>query len=201
MQVSRRLLSSLVIVTALANVPAVTEAQAPRRPVSVGLGLGATLPISDFASDTKTGWHGTGFLQYEPERNVWGVRGEVGYHRSGYTDEFLGAVGAEPDDDLSNSILHAGATALLLGNKRDKGLTPYLLGGLGYYRLTVSVAQGTAVQSESANGFGFSGGAGVRLGRNTGAYLEARFHSFSITPEGGEKSTYQMIPVTFGIRF
>ncbi len=123
------------------------------------------------------------------------------YHRSQYTDDFRGAVGADPDDDLTNSILHAGAAAVLLGNKRDKGLTPYLIGGLGLYRLTASVAQGTSVQSESANGFGFNGGAGVRLGRNSGFYLEARFHQFSITPDGGTSSTYQLIPVTLGVRF
>lgn len=185
-----------LLVLATANL----GAQAARRPVTVGLGGGATIPLGDFASDTKTGFHGLAFIQYEPERNVWGVRGEVAMHRSDYTDEFLGAVNADPDDDLSNTVSYAGATAVLLG-KRDGGMTPYLLGGFGAYRLTASVKVGTTVQSESANGFGFSGGAGLRFGRSAGFFVEARFHQFSITPEGDEKSTYQMIPVSLGIRF
>jgi opacity protein-like surface antigen len=172
-----------------------------RRPVSVGLGVGATVPISDFADDTKAGAHGGAFLQYEPEMGVWGVRGEVGYHRSDYTDEFLFAVGAAPGDDLHNSVLHVGATALLIGNKRDQAVTPYLLGGLGFYRVTATFTSGSTSLSESENGFGFNGGAGIRVGRQVGFFVEARFHQFSITPDGLEKSTYQMIPVTVGLRF
>jgi opacity protein-like surface antigen len=178
-------------------------AQAPRRPVSVQVGVGGTVPIGDFAQDTKTGFHGMAALQYEPDRNIWGVRGEVALHRSGYTDDFLGDVGASPDDDLSNDVLHVGAAAVLLGARREQGLTPYLLGGAGLYRLTASAKQGTAVLSESANGFGFSVGAGLRLGRSTGMTLEVRWHQFSVTPdgEGATKTTYQMIPVTLGVRF
>ncbi|MGQ0648295.1 MAG: outer membrane beta-barrel protein [Gemmatimonadaceae bacterium] len=172
-----------------------------RRPVSVGLAVGATVPTSDFADDTKTGLHGAAFLQYEPDAGIWGVRGEVSYHRSQYTDDFLGAVAATPDDDLNNGVFHAGATALLIGNNRNQGVTPYLLGGLGLYRLTVSVSDGSTTLSDSENGFGFNGGAGIRIGRSAGFFVEARFHRFSITPELGEKSTYQMIPVTVGVRF
>lgn len=181
-------------------------AQAARRPVSVGLGLGPTMPLGDFATDTKTGLHGTGYLQYEPERNIWAVRGEFAYHRSDYTDEFLGSVNADPDDKLSNGVTYVGATAVLLGRKKSGSLTPYFLGGLGGYRLTATQTTGSASQSESANGFGFSGGAGVRFGVNSGFFLEARFHQFSVTPDADPgqvavKTTYQMIPVTVGFRF
>ena len=176
------------------------DAQA-RRPVTVGLGVGGTVPLSDFADDTKTGWHGTGFLQYEPDAGIWAVRGEVGYHRQKYTDDFLFAVGASSGDDLDNSVLHVGATALLIGTRRDQGVTPYLLGGLGMYRVTATFSSGSTSLSESENGFGFNGGAGIRVGRNAGFYVEARFHQFSITPEGLDKSTYQMIPLTVGVRF
>lgn len=197
-------LASVVLAASFA--PDDLGAQAPRRPVSIGLGGGGTLPIGDFASDTKTGLHGTGYLQYEPERNVWAVRGEFSYHRSDYTDEFLGAVNADPDDDLRNGVSYLGAAAVLVGRKKEGGLTPYLLGGFGAYRLTASQTTGSTVQSESANGFGFNAGAGIRLGATSGFFLEARFHQFSITPDAApgqtaEKSTYQMIPVTLGFRF
>lgn len=187
------------VATSLALVPA-AGAQA-RRPVSVGLAVGSTVPLSDYANDTKIGVHGAGFLQYEPDKGIWGVRGEVAYHRSDFTDEALGDVGAQPGDNVRSAITHVGATALLIGNKRDRSVTPYLLGGLGLYRVTVSASSGTLSLSSSENGFGFNGGAGLRVGRNTGFFVEARFHQFSITPDGGTKSTYQMIPVTVGVRF
>ncbi len=160
---ARRIAFPLCASLAAVVMSAAAEAQAPRA-VSVGLGVGATIPLGDFASDTKTGAHGTAYLQYEPERNVWAVRGEFGYHRSDYTDDFLGDVGADPDDNLSNSVSYLGATALLIGRKRDGAVTPYLLGGLGAYRMTATFASGPASISESANGVGFNAGAGIRWG-------------------------------------
>lgn len=182
-------------------------AQAPRRPVTVGLGGGGTVPLGDYAKDVKTAWNAIGLLQYEPANSMWGVRGEVQYHRSGYTDSFISDVGATADDKLSNGVLYAGASALLLGTKRERGFAPYLIGGLGWYRQTATLKGATATSlSQSEDGFGFSGGAGIRFGRSSGVFVEARFHQFSFTTDGGTgvgkvKSTNQLIPVTVGILF
>ena len=200
-----RALAGLGYVAVSLTVVRPATAQSAVRPVAVGIAIGGTMPISTFANDTKTGAHGEAFLQYEPARGIWGVRGEVAYHRSQFTDEALGDVGAAPGDNVRNGITNVGATALLVGNKRDRSVTPYLLGGFGLYRVTVSSAAGSLSRSASENGFGFNGGAGLRVGRSTGLFVEARFHQFSISPkdENGVaiKSTYQMIPVTVGLRF
>jgi opacity protein-like surface antigen len=177
----------------------VAVAQSARK-VQVGLLGGATVPIGTFADDVKSGFHGGAFLQYEPDQNIWGVRGEAQYNRAQYTEAFRGDVGASPDDELHNGLLYAGAAAILIGRNRDRGVTPYLLGGGGLYRVTATLG-GAVSTSFSENGFGFNGGAGVRFGRSAGFFLEVRFHSFTITPEGAESSTYQMIPVSAGIRF
>ncbi|MGQ0764825.1 MAG: outer membrane beta-barrel protein [Gemmatimonadota bacterium] len=189
-----RLASTLQIV-----VPALLVAQAPR-PVQVGIGGGATVPIGTFADDVKSGFHGAAFVQYEPAANIWGVRGEVLYTRSELTEEARGDVGAGPDDELNTGVLAVQASAILMGRRRDRGITPYLIGGLGLYRLTVT-RSGDVDLSDSENGFGFSGGAGVRFGRTSGVFAEIRFHSFTLTPEGAESTSYQMIPVTVGVRF
>ncbi len=191
-----------LLCTALVFVAGDVEPQAPTRLVSVGLGGGGTVPIGDYSSDAKTGWHGGGYLQYEPTANIWGVRGEAWFNRSAFTEEFLGATGAAPDNGASNSTLYVGAAAVLLGNKRDASVTPYLLGGLGVYRLTATL-EDTASSirtSVSENGFGFNGGAGVRLGRGAGVFIEARYHQYSFSSDG-ESTTYAFIPVTIGIRF
>lgn len=205
---SRRLVRTLIYSTVLVvSVSAAVHAQAPR-PVTVGIAVGATMPISDFANDTKTGYHGAGYLQYEPAGGIWGVRGEGSYHRSDFTDEALGDIGADPDDDITNSITHVGVAAVLLGRGRARTVTPYALGGLGYYRVTVSASSGSLSLSESESGFGFNGGAGIRFGRQVGFFLEARYHQFSITTEDPDdpansdvKSTFRMIPVSIGVRF
>lgn len=205
---SRRLVRTFLYSSVLvAGVSTAAHAQAPR-PVTVGIAVGATMPISDFANDTKTGYHGAGYLQYEPAGGIWGVRGEASYHRSDFTDEALGDIGADPDDDITNSITHVGVAAVLLGRGRDRTVTPYALGGLGYYRVTVSASGGSISSSVSESGFGFNGGAGLRFGRAVGFFIEARYHQFSITAEDEDdplatevKSTFRMIPVSIGVRF
>ena len=187
---------------ALCTLPSLVMAQAPRRPVSVGLGGGGTVPIGDFADDVKTGPHILGFLQYQPAIGPWAVRGEVMYSRARYTDNFLDDVGATRGDDLSSGVLFGGASALYTGGRRNGGVSPYVIGGLGLYRLTATLKDdsGTSV-SRSENGFGFNGGAGVRFGGSLGVFVEARFHQFSITPERGPKATSQLIPVSLGFSF
>ena len=175
------------------------DSQTPRK-VQVGLGGGATLPMGDYADDVKSGFHGLAYLQYEPERNIWGVRGEALYTRGDFTEEARGDAGVGPDAKVYSSTLYLGASAVLLGRKRDRGLTPYLLGGLGYYRTTATI-DGTVSQSVTESGVGYSGGAGVRFGKEMGFFVESRFHAFSVSPEGGAKSTYQMIPLSVGVRF
>lgn len=60
-----------------------------------------------------------------------------------------------------------------------------MIGGLGLYSQTVKFEDTSGVtQSTTESGFGFSGGAGIRFGRATAFFVEARFHQFSVTPEG-----------------
>lgn len=189
-------------VVAAGLIPSLSAAQAARRPVTVGLGGGATVPIGDFAEDVKTGWNGLAFLQYHPVGGPWAVRGEVGYHRAGYTDDFLADVGASTDDEFSNTVTQVGVGALYLAGAGARSTSPYLVGGLGLYRLTARLQEaGGVALTESENGFGFNGGVGVRFGGSTSLFVEARFHQFSITAEEGAKSTYRMVPVVLGFTF
>ncbi len=183
-------------------VPVLAMAQAPRRPVTVGLGGGGTVPTGDFANDVKTGAHFLGFLQYRPATGPWAVRGEVLYSHAKYTDDFLSDVGATAGDDLSSGVVYAGASALYSTGRGNARTAPYLIGGLGLYRLSATLKDDSnASVSRSENGFGFNGGAGVRFGGSMGFFVEARFHQFSITPEGQPKSTSRLIPVSAGFSF
>ena len=194
----------LTLAFALATVPTLSSAQQrATRALSVGLGGGGTVPLGDFANDVKTGWNGLAHVQYQPAGGgPWAVRAEAQYSGAKYTDDFLGAVGASPGDNLTNNVLSVGASALYHLSGRDGSVRPYLIGGLGLYRLTASLKDGSGLTvSDSENGFGFSGGAGLRFGGPVGVFVEARFHQFSVTPKGGDKSTSRFIPVSIGVAF
>jgi opacity protein-like surface antigen len=199
-QVSRTLpvlLAALVLAASSAS----AQQRAPRA-LSVGVGGGGTVPIGDFANDVKTGWNALGFFQYQPvAEGPWAVRAEALYTRAGYTDDFLADVGATPDDDLRNSVLYVGASALYHVSA-GTGVRPYVMGGLGLYELTASLTDGSGIStSDSESGFGFNGGVGLRFGGPVAFFVEARFHQFSITPTDGAKSTSRFIPVTLGFSF
>lgn len=200
---SRVPVGALSLALAIAALPVASGAQerAPRA-LSVGLGGGGTVPVGDFANDVKTGWNGLAYFQYQPvSEGPWAVRAEAQYSSAKYTDDFLNFVGATAGDDLTNKVLYAGASALY-HVKGGTGVRPYFIGGLGLYELTASLKDQSGIStSDSETGFGFNAGAGIRFGGALGFFLEARFHQFSITPEGGEKSTSQFIPISFGITF
>lgn len=189
------------LVLALTAPGAVAQQRAPRV-LSVGIGGGGTVPLGDFANDVKTGWNALGFFQYQPvAEGPWAVRAEAQYSRARYTDDFLLDVGATPDDDLHNSVLYAGVSALYHLNGGN-GVRPYVIGGLGLYELTASLTDGSGIStSDSESGFGVNGGIGLRVGGPVAFFVEARFHQFSITPTGGVKSTSRFIPVTVGVSF
>lgn len=189
---------------ALVAVPMVAGAQqrAPRV-LSVGLGGGGAVPVGDFANDVKTGWNVNGHLQYQPvAEGPWAVRAEVMYMRSDLTDEAISAGGGTTDQTWTNSVLYAGVAAPFFLAGRAGSVRPYVIGGLGLYSQTIKLDDTGGISSSvTETGFGFNGGAGIRFGGSMGLFVEARFHQFSITPTGGEKTTAQFIPVSLGFTF
>ena len=130
------------------------------------------------------------------------VRVEALYTRSNLTDDAITAGGGLPDQKWTSGVFYAGVAAPYYISGRAGTVRPYVIGGLGLYSQTVKFEDTSGVtQSTTESGFGFNGGAGIRFGRAMGFFVEARFHQFSITPDGGEKSTGQFIPVSFGFTF
>lgn len=199
-------LAALALLT-LATIPVRAGAQQRAatgpRALSVGFAGGGAVPVGDLANDVKTGWHLNGHLQYQPAtEGPWAVRVEALYMRSDLTDDAISAGGGTPDQSWTNGILYAGVAAPYYLSGRSGTVRPYLIGGLGLYSQTVKFEDTSGVtQSTTESGFGFNGGAGIRFGRSMGVFVEARFHQYSITPSGGEKSTGQFIPVSLGFTF
>lgn len=145
--------------------------------LSLGLMGGAALPRGDFGDAFDTGWHAQAALGLRFPLVPVGLRVEGTYA------SFPSNV-----DGLSDAtVLGLGATGVY--DLPVPLVTPYLLGGVGYYR---------AELEDTENKFGWNAGAGVRL-RLPGLtpFIEARYYSIDLP--GSARMEY--LPVTIGLTF
>ena len=153
------------------------------KPVALGIAAGAAIPIGDFGDFYNTGFNGTVGLGISSVGTPLGLRFEGMYNKFFGRDDIAGN---QPD---ARAIV---GTANLVYSLPAQGITPYVIGGAGYYGLKVDMPN-----AESVNKFGLNGGVGALFplsGFN--AYVEARFHHVFT-----DVSSTQFVPVTFGIMF
>lgn len=158
------------------------SAQSPK-PVSIGLAVGAAIPVGDLADVYNTGYNGTVSL------GLSSVGTPIGLRLDGMYNKVLGR------DDVSVNQPDArilGGTANLVYGLPGTGIRPYLIGGAGYYGLKPDVDN-----IESENKFGLNGGLGALFQlSNFNTFVEARLHHVFT-----DVSSTQFIPVTIGILF
>jgi len=152
------------------------------KPVSIGVAAGAAIPTGTLGDSWSTGYNVTGMLGLHSYASPVGLRIEGMYNHFG---------GKEEAGDPSAVKIWAG-TANLVYNIKGTGITPYLIGGAGYYGVDRD-----SPNFPSENKLGLNGGIGAAFplsGFNT--FVEARFHHVFT-----EDHAVQFIPVTFGITF
>lgn len=172
---------SFLAVAALAAVAlsATTSSAQSAKPVSIGISLGAAIPVSDLADDYKTGYNGTLSLGFQSAGSPIGFRIDGMYNKLSAKDDI-----ALPD------IIITSANANLVYTLPGVGIRPYLIGGAGIYGYKSDVS-GANTNSD----FGVNGGIGASFplsGFTT--FVEARYHHI-FTPDIATR----FIPVTFGI--
>lgn len=146
--------------------------------VQMGVGGGPSFPIGDFSDEVDPGFNVQVGARVGIPLFPLGVRVDGLYNR------WSGADG--------NSNVLGGTAAAELGLPGIV-ISPYFLGGAGYYR--TSIAHGDHKDEE--NGVGYTAGLGARFGLlGYGVFAEARLHH---VPVHGE--SVQFIPVTFGVNF
>ena len=171
-----------------ASVALAGGAEAQANPISFGITAGATKAIGDFSDGVNLGYHAGALVQYNGPDLPVGIRADVVYHRFSVKDV------------NANTSITAGTVNLVYSFPMDAGaqITPYLIGGVGYYHASFSCSScGTGETSSSDNKFGVNGGAGVTIplsGFST--FIEARFHNVFT-----DSSSTRFIPVSVGIMF
>jgi opacity protein-like surface antigen len=160
--------------------------------VYLGLGGGATFPVSNLSNSFNTGYNILADLGAHFPGSPIGVR----------LDGMFNQLPAKVASTGNAQIWTANAN-LVVSLIPGAMFTPYLIAGAGYYNgdyhIFANSSSGTVVSGGNihANNFGLNGGGGVKLGLGSIAlFAEARYHYIFTNPDH-----FMMIPITAGIRF
>ena len=181
---------SLLTLAVMASMLASTPARA-QLATSLGVAAGASVPMSNFGDRTSTGYHLMLTLGVKAPLVPISFRAEGMFNEFDYNNDG-GTSGGATFRAVEKSARVWGATAN--ASLSSSGLLgPYVIGGIGVYRVTeaVPIFGGT----RSANDFGGNIGGGVRFELSGfSAYAEARYHWVGDTD-------VRLLPITFGLTF
>lgn len=169
--------SFAIVAAALAFSAAETQAQ-----VGFSIAGGPSFATGDFGDGLDMGYHAKVAAAFSLPMLPIGLEADAMWTRFNVSDV----------EDSHVQFLNGTLNAVV--NIPTPGITPYIIGGVGYYNTKVEMGSLDADE----NDFGVNVGAGVRLGLVGlgGVFAEARLHN--VFTEG--EST-RFIPVSLGIRF
>ena len=152
------------------------------KPVQIGVAAGAAVPLSDLGNAFGTGFNVTGTIGINVPLLPIGFRIDAAYNQ----------FGAKGGSNVNAKI--AGVSGNVVFGMPGVVITPYFIGGVGYYRVSSSAS---GIGTAASNHFGFNGGAGLKLPLLVfSAFIEARYNR--VSENGGSTS---FIPVTIGVMF
>jgi opacity protein-like surface antigen len=169
-----------VLLSLITLVPLGTSQAQISNPLKFTIFAGAALPVGDTQDAVKTGYTIGGALDFRVPLSPIGVRGEVLY--SGFDSKL---------SDESGSDLGFNTNVVAWLPVPTGGLIqPYLTAGPSFSRLDGS-------SSEAENKWGFNAGGGLQFALGgLGTRLDVRYRRIST-----EGSSFQYIPITFGVTF
>lgn len=217
---SRRLLAAAavaVLAPVALHAQAQSAASVAARPISFGISGGAALVQGDLSDAFGTGFIVGGHLKYASPTLPVGFRADVNYSRNG----------AKEGADANLSAITGFANAVFTFAPQTSTLRPYVLGGLGFGRVTIDadfdfddleargprtapvaaklptgngarVAQSGGISvSDNETGFAFQIGAGLEIPLS-GITGFGEIGYQRVSLDGGSLG---MIPIRFGVRF
>jgi opacity protein-like surface antigen len=212
-------LSAAAALSAAAVLPGALRAQLPSqdpaaastsaRPIRLGFGGGMVVPREGANARTvKSGMHGQGFVLVQLPAGLPALRFNVDASRmrlvpSGAQAPTVPLPGATPPtpDETVRSML-AGVASLKVDLLRGP-VRPYVMAGLGAFRLSDEKQTGLGDDVRSQVDFGVEGGAGlsIRLGP-IDAFAETRLQNVYTKQQGLiDQKSIRAFPITFGLIF
>lgn len=187
--------------------PAAAQAFVPSgRILSVGLGGGVTVPVSDAKDAFDNGINGHGFVRLNLPLFPIQPRLDFTFQKLDVKDvafaapDFTGGESFTGGDQQVLSTLAQGQIALIQAGP----VQPYLVAGVGFSSFKTTLDGGTTSGTieDRTTKFTVSGGAGVnvKLGPVSG-YVEGRLDNIMNDGELVDFSSVQLVPVSFGIVF
>jgi Outer membrane protein beta-barrel domain len=172
----KRVLLGLI---ALGSIAASSPAAAQRPRLS--LGVGGVKPSGDYGAFDNMGWHVLGALEVGVPRSPLAVRGDVAYGQTTHQGGSLLTGNTTLSGVTANAVYHIGAPMV--------PVRLYVLGGAGYYRVSIDGMSETKPA--------FDAGTGVSLGAGPmKVFAEARF--ITVRTSG---SATNFFPVSVGLTF
>jgi len=166
--------TALIATVAFLLLPAATEAQ-----VRLLGGVGVSNPMSDLNGVSDVGWHASAGLQLGIAALPVALRADGARHS-------FGQQGANPTPNILS-----GAVSLVVMFP-GLGLSPYILGGLGVYRMGTD-APGAPTESDT----GIHGAFGVDIGSlSAGGFAEVRLVNVGTESAGNRR----YVSATLGFR-
>ena len=183
---------------ALAAAPRAADAQwyqSPAfdaRPIHFGISGGLAVPTGSFANDFNTGWNvgGNVAVPLGYKSPVW-IQADFNYAQFGASNSFLNTYGATNGyEAMASGTLNLVVNLVQSYGRRPAPITPYLIGGGGFY------GSNYTYQSRTETVGGWDAGAGVRfVMRPVRLFIEARYNS-AITDR-----TTGFIPISVGVEW
>jgi len=156
----------------------------------------------DVAGGANGGFTVVGSIGFKRVSSPIGFRVEAQYTRLGLDEDMRFGGGGAPEVADGHVGILSGTGNLVLAAPVARVLRPYLIGGLGIYRLSSEIGHNGSVSnnpytpSRSETSFGLNGGAGLELAvGKLRTFVEARLHSVFTE---GEQANF--VPVTIGVK-
>jgi hypothetical protein len=170
----------------LALVSLETGAQIVPKSVQLGVAGGVSIPVSDLSDVANTGFNGTVTLGFQPTMIPLGIRIDGAYNQWGVKSAFGGG-----------NIRATSVTGNLVYKMPGATVSPYAIGGAGWYNSGASGPNTTFFGGTGQNDFGWNVGGGIAMGLSGfDTFLEARYNQIQMSG-----TSRKFVPITFGVMF
>jgi opacity protein-like surface antigen len=198
-----RLAVAPILVLSVAAVAHAQMSTAPdqmgsNRLISIGIGGGVSVPVSDAKDAFKNGYNGQGFVRFNLHGMPIQPRIDFTFSKFDVKDVKLQTPGAS-----GTGQIFAGIANIQYALMRSGPVRPYIVGGVGAYNSKTDLSGVPNVSNSSSTDFGINAGAGVvfKLGSMVSGYAEGRIDNVYSSKGFINSDQVQVVPVTFGIVF